>query len=197
MKSSPSVETQMLIARAQRGDRTAEDQLFARYLARVRQLVSLRMGRRSLDIAELDDAVQETLLDAFRGLERFEPRSEGAFVNWLATLAENNLRDQARRARTRKREHVRTGMAHDSSVLTVSVLAGNVPTPSQVAQARETEARLERALLELPERQRRAVELRCLCGMDFGEIAEQLALGSESSARSLFSRAMGALSTRI
>ncbi len=197
MSSTPPADTLALIQAAQSGDRNAEQELFARYLERVRQIVGLRMGKKAGEITDLDDIVQETLLDAFVSLERFEAKSEGAFLNWLATLAENNVRDQVRRSQALKRGGGQQQPAGGSSILRASGVAGLEATPSQVAVGNELQARIEEAMLALPERSRRVIELRSLCNMDFDEIAKELDLGAESSARSLYSRAMGELSSKL
>ncbi|MFO1078577.1 MAG: sigma factor [Planctomycetota bacterium] len=82
---------------ARDGDRGALEQLFGRYLPWVFDTVALRLGRRRRDCGALEDLVQESLLDAFRSIERFQERSEGSFRNWLARIVENNVRDGARR----------------------------------------------------------------------------------------------------
>ena len=82
-------------------------------------------------------------------------------------------------------------------MLTESVLGTDRRTPSQDAQAAETEERIESALLAMDEPKRRVLELRKLCGLSFEEIAEELGFSGASSARSLFTRAMSELSERL
>ena len=192
-------DTVRLVQASQGGDEAALERLFARYLPRVRQIVALRMGRKLCEIQDCDDLVQESLLVALRNLGSFEIRSEGSFRHWISRLVENRIRDAARRTGALKRGagKERTFAAYDSSVLSDSVLAGRDPTPSQVLQGRELEERLENALLQLDERHRRVIELRRLCELEYQEIAEELGLSGASSARSLFARAMNALSQRL
>lgn len=191
--------TAALVGRAQSGDGPATDELFERYLPVVRRVVALRMGVRLAELAESEDLVQEALLEAFRSLDGFVPRSQGSFRNWLATVAENRIRDVVRRAHAEKRGagRARTFSAADSGSLSSSIFAGNEPTPSEMARGSELEERLERALLALDERDRRVIELRRLTGMTYEEIAAELELGGASSARSLFARALGKLSDSL
>jgi RNA polymerase sigma factor (sigma-70 family) len=164
----------------------------------VRKIVALRMGCRETDLWEREDLVQETLLDAFRSLEGFEARGDGALCHWLARLVQNNLIDQARRGKAQRRdERRRVRRGERSTVLTDSVLGSDRATPSKLAQASETELQVEEALLALDERQRRAIELRKLCELSFEKIATELGLGTASSARSLYSRAMAELAKRL
>lgn len=196
--SRASLGTKALLTQAQKGDRLATDELFQRLVPRVRRIVALRMGCRESELWEREDLVQETLIDAFRDLERFEDRHEGAMCHWLATLVQNNLRDHHRRRKAVKRDADRVVRRRDrSAVLSDSVLGHDSTTPSRVAQAAELEELVETALLSLDERQRRVIELRKLCELSFEEIAEELELGTASSARSLFSRAMNALAERL
>lgn len=195
--ASPS--TRRLVVAAQGGDREAAEELFRRLLPRVRKSVALRMGCRERELCDREDIVQETMLDAVRALAGFEQRSEGALCHWLATLVQNNLTDHHRRRQAKKREAVRVHPAasRNSHVLSDSVFGVDRVTPGDHVEAAELERRLEEALLALGERERRVIELRKLCELSFDEIARELGLGTASSARSLFSRAMAELSKRL
>ena len=175
------------------------EELFARYLPRVRQMVALRMGRKLSAMEDSEDLVQEALMAAFKGLDRFEHRSVGSFRHWLTRLAENRIRDQARHATAEKRggKHVLVGDPYESGVLAQTVLRTAGETPSQAAQAHELEQQLEAALLQLGERDRRTIVMRRVAGMEFEEIATELDLAGASVARSLFARALQKLSERL
>lgn len=191
-------ETERLVRGAQAGEGDALEALFARYLPRVRQMVALRLGRRIAAMEECEDLVQEALLGAFRDLGSFEHRSVGSFRNWLAKIALNRVREDARRAGAAKRG---LGRVVEVDLAASAVLADTVlrrdPSPSEVARANELQERLESALLELSERECRVIELRRVGGLSFDEIALELGLGGASSARSLFARALQRLSERL
>ena len=190
--------THALLAQAKAGDRSATEELFERLLPRVRRIVALRMGCRESELWDREDLVQETLLDAFRNLEGFEDRSDGALCHWLATLVQNNLRGHQRWRKAVKRDARRVLRPKGrASVLTDSVLGHDSTTPSRIAQGAELEQQVETALLALDERHRRVIELRKLCELSFEEIAKELEFSSASSARSLFSRAMSELAERL
>jgi RNA polymerase sigma-70 factor (ECF subfamily) len=198
--SDPALEaTRELVAQAQAGDRSATDALFHRYYPVVLRVVALRMGEPLRDALDREDLVQEALLQAFQGLERFEPRSEGSFRSWLATIVVRRVQEawRARGARKRGEGRERPFADQGSSLLTASLLPGVAPTPSADAAARELEERIEAALLELPERERRAVELRRLCGVEYDEVAAELGLPSEGAARALVARALTRLAERL
>jgi hypothetical protein len=64
---------------AKSGDRKSLEDLFARYLPKVRRIVALRLGCTLRDFAAYEDMVQEGLLRAFEKLEQFQELSEGGF----------------------------------------------------------------------------------------------------------------------
>ncbi|MBI1850249.1 MAG: sigma-70 family RNA polymerase sigma factor [Planctomycetes bacterium] len=178
---------------AREGDRAALNDLLARYLPWVRQIVALTLGRPLAQCGDLDDIVQESLLEAFQTLERSDQRTEGSFRYWLARLAENNVRDHIRRTKAKKRGGGHAPLFADCgrSTLAESMLPGLQPTPSEVAIGRELEAKLEATLLRLDDRYREVIVLRKMCGMSFKEIADAMGFTKEVTARSIFFRAWG------
>lgn len=189
--------TSDLLLRAQRGDSSATDELLRRCQPRLRHIVALRVGYRLAEIgAEIDDIVQEALLDAFRGLNEFAPRSEGALLHWLSELAANRFRDYWRREHAVKRGGgaAKEFDVYGSNVLCSSILDGNATTPSERAMGTELERRVESCLLELPETDRQVIVMARLCGLNHAEICDALKLGAESSSRALLARALVKLS---
>jgi RNA polymerase sigma-70 factor (ECF subfamily) len=172
------------------------DVLFARYVPRVRRIVSLRIGKREDAIDGLDDAIQEGFLRAFGKLDSFEWKNDNdaSLRDWLARLVQNSLVDEVRRGKAVKRgggRELRFGDFRDSS-LTVSIFGADSPTPSAIARGAEVDALIEGALLELNPRHREIIVLRQLCGLDYDEIAARIGF-LEGAARTSFSRAMDAL----
>ena len=200
MSDPPHAQTLLELRAAQAGDREAADRLFTRYRDRLLQAVSLLLARRRRELlVDEEDIVQESLLDAFEALGSFEPRSDGAFLHWLTRIAENNLKDLLRRQHTRKRGGDRERPRADlsGSFLLSSVFPGREATPSKMAGARELIERLEDAVIDLPERERRAFVMRSLCHLSFEEIAAELDLAGAASARKLYSTVLMHLSVRL
>src|SRR6185436_18440399 len=96
-----------LLRRAQQGERPALERLLERYYERVRRIVRLRLGPSLRRRLESGDILQETFLAAVRNFARFELRDEGSFINWLAVLAENQIRDAADHHGAQKRAMLR------------------------------------------------------------------------------------------
>src|SRR6201984_626251 len=85
------------LARAQRGDPEAFDQLTAPY----RRELQVHCYRILGSLQDAEDLLQETLLAAWRGLEQFEERS--SIRTWLYRIATNRALD-ALRAKGRRPE---------------------------------------------------------------------------------------------
>jgi RNA polymerase sigma-70 factor (ECF subfamily) len=182
-------KTASLVRAAQGGDSDAMEALFARYLPRVRQMVRPRLRRSTPQYDDLDDIIQEALLKVFRGLEKFEHRSEEAFVKWTSRLVEHAIIDHMREARRRRDVRLDT--------LLEMILRGKSPRPSQIVRARELKERLEEALLQLPEHQREIIELRVDRELSYEEIAEIMGFEKDATARQAFSRALKRLKERL
>jgi RNA polymerase sigma-70 factor (ECF subfamily) len=184
--------TILLVTEAQRGDRSALERLFERYLPRVRQIVALRLGERLKRFLDAEDMVQEVLLDVFQGLKRFVHQTEGSFRNWLARCVECEIADAARGAQRKKRGGGRVLRFRDcdSDFLRSSIFATDELSPSRAAMGKEINEEIEAALLQLPKHHREVIVLRHLCGMSYAEVAQSLGLHEEATARKAVSRAL-------
>ncbi len=70
-----------LVLRSQRGDRAAFSLLFQKHHGRVYGMCARLLSRK----ADVDDAVQQTFMEAWRCLHRFEGKSR--FTTWLTRIA--------------------------------------------------------------------------------------------------------------
>ena len=185
-------KTVCLVQAAQEGDNQALEDLFARYLPRVRRIVALRMGRHLHAFAEVEDIVQQALLKAFTRLKTFEHRSEGSFRYWLARLVQDEIVACARRGGAKKRGggRVRRFRDYPSQALSESFFPAQGPSPSSVVHAREREQQIEAALLSMPQHHREVIILRQFCGLSYKEIVEAMGFRQEESARKAWYRAL-------
>ncbi len=186
-------KTILQVNAAKAGNVHAREELFARYLPRVQQIVALRLNRPLREcFHDIEDLAQESLLEAFLHLDKFEQTSEGSFRNWIATIVVNNVRDASRRNSAKKRGSGKikplgeAGSDREESTI-------NIPSPdaapSVILYANELEEARERAMLLLNQRHREAVILRHLCEMSYEEVAQVMKLNSVPAARALCHRA--------
>ena len=123
------------------------------------------------------DLVQQTLLKAHARREQFRGRTEAECAAYLCGILTHNLADVLRHYGAAGRDVAaeRTLSAGDgSSGEWDGWLAAPGSTPSQHAQRDEELLGLARALAQLPEEQRVAVELKHLQGYSVEEISREL-----------------------
>ncbi len=200
-----SSEQQNRLARAQRGDETA----FAELTDPYRRELQLHCYRILGSFQDAEDLLQETLLAAWRGLERFEGRS--SLRAWLYTIATNRclnaLRDGARRPQPAGIS-ARGGPGLSESFAEISWLepypdqliegvADLAPGPEARYEAKETVAlAFVSGLQHLAPQQRAVLVLRDVLGFHADEVAEMLG-SSTASVNSALQRARGALERRV
>jgi len=156
---------QKLVARVQKGDKSAFDLLVRKYQHKIVKLVS----RYVRDRAEVEDIAQETFIKAYRALRGF--RGESAFYTWLYRIAintaKNYLVSQGRRPLAVEPLADDEG-GPDGLVLNLR----EDSTPEHNVLAEEIARTVEQAIGALPEDLRTAITLREIEGLSYEEIAE-------------------------
>lgn len=168
-----------LLARVRDGDDRAIDQLFARYLPRLQRWAHGRLPQWARDGADTQDLVQNTLLQTFKQIERFEPRREGAFQAYLRQAVLNRIRDALRMS---ARRPLATGV--DES------FPSEAPSPLAAAIGTEAFERYEAALTRLRPIEREAIVARVEMECSYEEMATMLDLPSADAARKAAQRAL-------
>ena len=155
-----------LIRRARAGDQDAFAQLVMNHAERV--YGALR--RFGLDPDEADEVAQEVFVRAWRGLARFEERSQ--FSTWLYRIAFNEAqRRLSRRPASRAQPDPDRGADPILAVPEAPELG-----PDAQTLEREFERALEEALDELPADWRAAVVLRDVEGLSTHDAAETVGI---------------------
>jgi RNA polymerase sigma-70 factor (ECF subfamily) len=139
-------------------------------------LARLQLGRRGRDGIDPSDVVQQTLLRAHEARDQFRGRTDGEYAAWLRKILSNQLVDAARRRGLEERVDGLSLEASqaESSARIEAILADDAPGPLPRLTHEELLMRTASALAELPEDQRRAVELRHLAGLSVPEVAEAM-----------------------
>lgn len=177
-----------LLERAVRGDRSAVDELFARFLPRLRRWTRGRLPRWARDVVDTSDLVQDTLLHAFTRITAFEPKGEGALRAYLRQAVENRIRDELRRVARRPAVHN----------LDVDIqLPGGERSPLDHAIDEQTWSRYLSALKRLTPRERRLIVGRAELGYSFTQLAHIDARASPDAARMALKRALVRLASEM
>jgi RNA polymerase sigma-70 factor (TIGR02960 family) len=202
-----AVVTDRTLTRARAGDEEAFRQLTEPH----RRELQLHCYRIVGSVQDAEDLLQETLLAAWRGLDRFEGRA--SLRAWLYRIATNRclnaLRDAGRRPRnvppppeaspmppepTRQAEPIWLEPYPD---VLVEGVADRTPGPEARYEVREAIGlAFVAGLQHLPPRQRGAVVLRDVLGFKSAEVADMLG-SSEASVNSALQRARSALDARL
>lgn len=175
-----------LFKRAQDGDEDALNDLLARYLPRLRRWARGRLPSALRSIHSTEDVVQDAVMKALKHLDHIVIRSEGALLAYLRQAARNQIIDLHRR---RVRRPARGSWPEDCPSLEQSPLARAIGT--------EAEARYERALEKLSDRDRQVVILKVEFDLSFQEIATALGLPSVAAARMAVSRGIARLAQHM
>jgi RNA polymerase sigma factor (sigma-70 family) len=168
-----------LLERARAGDRAALELLVARYLPRLQRWASGRLPHWARDLAETQDLVQETLVQTFQRIEKFDYRGDGALQAYLRQAILNRIRDELRRA---KRRPLRTELDSQAE--------GNARSPLEEAIGQEAIERYEQALARLRPEDRELVVARIEMGHTYQEIADLLDKPTANAARMAAERAV-------
>ncbi len=172
---------QSLVEAIRRGDAGAFDTLYRSYFRRIYNFAVRRLG----DHAEAEDVTQEVFTAVFSCLDRFEGKSD--LLVWIYGITRNILNN-----RLRRRGGVRLISLEELPPEASPVDLG----PGPAAEARETLARVQEAIEELPPDQRRILELRHGRRLAIRKIAE-LMERSEDAVKSSLYRARRALAARL
>jgi len=155
-----------LVARLAGGDDGALGELYDRYGTAVYAL-----ARRILrDGAAAEEVTQEVFVRLWRAAARFDP-ARGKVSTWLLRIAHNLAINEIRRRRSRPA--AATGLDWEVAGHALADDDAGVD-PATVAGRRERAALVRGALAELPEAQRRAVELAFFGGLSQSEVAAAL-----------------------
>ena len=155
---------QLLVERAQRGEKHAFELLVAKYQRKLVRLLS-RLVR---DSSEVEDVAQEAFIKAYRALPSF--RGDSAFYTWLYRIgintAKNHLVAQGRRAPTST-----SFDSEDAESFEDGELLRDLNTPESALASRQIIETVNRTLDDLPEELRTAIVLREIDGLSYDEIA--------------------------
>ncbi len=155
---------QVLVERAQQGDKKAFGLLVEKYHRKLGRL----LGRMIRDQAEVEDVVQESFIKAYRALHNF--RGDSAFYTWLYRIgintAKNYLVSMGRRPQVMQEVEI-----EDVENFEDGGEMRTVDTPETTMMTKQIAQTVNDTVASLPEELRTAITLREIEGLSYEEIA--------------------------
>ena len=182
-----------LIARIRKDDAAALEELVSRYEDRVYNLAYRMLGNKE----DAEDVLQDTFLNAVRGLDSFKGKS--SFSTWLYRVAANAALTKIRKRS--RREKSESEFLDDVYSVRQAAHSGVVLTdwstnPATSLLDEEARKELQKAIGELPEIYKAVFVLRDVQGLPAAEVAEVLGL-SVAAVKSRLHRARLYLRNRL
>ena len=157
---------QLLVERAQRGDRGAFDLLVLKYQQKILKLV-MRFVR---DPADALDVSQEAFIKAYRALPAF--RGDSAFYTWLYRIAINAAKNHLAAFQRKPREQELD--SQDPDYYASDARLRDEESPEGLVMQEQLRQTIARAMESLPDELRTAIMLREIEGLSYEEIAQAM-----------------------
>lgn len=180
----PDARLMLLVAR---GDHSAFRTLVDKYQAPITNV----LYRVVLDQAEAEDLAQDVFVKIYQASGRYRP--DAKFSTWLYRVA-TNVALNALKSRRRRPTSSLDALEERGGANQVPAPAVN--RPDRELEREETVRAVDRALRQLPERQRMAVVLQRFEGLSYEEIGEALFVSAEA-VDSMLRRAKAALRSAL
>ncbi len=148
------------------GDERALSELYDRHGAAVYALARAIVGER----ADTEEVVADAFGQAWRTAAAFDP-ARGSVIAWLATITRTRALDLVRARGRRARVLARAAQESDAGF--AAPLAAR-DAPDRDVERQEARRLVARSLGDLPEPQRRVIELAYFGGLTHSEIAAEL-----------------------
>jgi RNA polymerase sigma-70 factor (ECF subfamily) len=160
------------VVQAQRGNLEAFEELVRRHSQLIYRALSAILG----NPADAQDAMQDTLLSAFKHIGGFQGRSK--FSTWLVSIARNSALQRLRRGKNM--ESLDGGAYDEETDFRPRQVRAWQDNPEQFYSKSEMRQLVERGILALPANYRTVVMLRDIQQLSTDEVAQQLGLSVSS-----------------
>ncbi|HSW45588.1 MAG TPA: RNA polymerase sigma factor [Phycisphaerae bacterium] len=157
-----------LVARAQRADPAAFDELVDAYSPRLYGYFYRLTGVRH----DAEDLLQEVFVRLVRTIGDY--KHDGRFDAWLFRMATNLVRDRVRRVRASRGAGLAAATGGDGSSAWLQRPDPTASDPSEAVHRAEQVDRLQRAIARLSEAEREVILLRHFSQLSFRQIADAM-----------------------
>ncbi len=169
-----------VVARLKRQDADALAEFLQSHRPQLMAFIERQLGTALRRKVEPDDIFQETSAEAVRALPTTDLGDRDPF-SWLCQIAERRIIDLHRRFfDAQKRDAGRevplgsSGGTDSQPAGLINMLVASMTTPSQAFSRNVREAKLNEALLKLPDEQREALRMRYVENLPSKQIADKL-----------------------
>lgn len=170
--------------RAREGDRSAWEDLLARYGGTLARFAHGRLPAHARGMTDTCDIVQDAVIRVVGRLDGFEFRHRGALLAYMRQAVRNRIIDLARKA---ARQPVAVSLADEH--------VDQGQSPLEQAIGFENAERYRGALARLGTRDRDTIVLRLEQRLSYDEVAAQLEMPSANAARTASMRALRRLAS--
>jgi DNA-directed RNA polymerase specialized sigma24 family protein len=190
-----------LVWQGQAGNAGAVNELFTRYIPRLRRILFIKISSAQRAAVDPEDVLQETLIVASRRLNELELRTPSSILQWLSKIADYEIKNRLEYLTAQKRDprrELRMRSDSDSEDQIGVVVPSEDPTPSQSFARSEMEDLLDLHLKQLePADYREVILLRDYYEADWEKIRSILDRPSIEAVQDLYKRAEKKLRERI
>jgi RNA polymerase sigma-70 factor (ECF subfamily) len=178
-----------LLGSFRNGDALAFDRLLRPHMTSL-----LALATRLAGTSWAEDLLQESLLRAYKGLHQF--RGDSRLRTWLFRIVIRLASEPHRWRRDHRQLDDGGNVARGVGTEPIEEVPDRLPSPEVAARERELRERLDEALERLSTKQRTALHLRAVEGLDYRAIADCMESTAEA-ARRLVLMARRALMVRL
>ena len=163
-------ETQILLNKHREGDLESLDHLYSKYYTRLGAIVRARIGTSLKSNTSEEDILQSAIMESLKSIDKFEYRTEGAFMHWMGKIITNKINDKASFFKAKKRDASKTV----GEVDVINEPIAQTLTPSAVMSKNEDIENLYQLLDSLPEDQKELIIMNKIEEMSYSEIALEI-----------------------
>lgn len=190
-----------LVWQGQKGNAGAVNELFTRYIPRLRRILCIKITAAQRTAVDPEDVLQETLIVATRRLNELEVRTPASILQWLSKIADYEIKNRLEYLHAEKRDPAREQRVRtdcESEDLTGVIVQSGDPTPSQSFARSEMEDLIDLHVKQLePADYREVILLRDYYEADWERIRTILGRPSVEAVQDLYHRAQKRLRERI
>jgi RNA polymerase sigma factor (sigma-70 family) len=190
-----------LVWQGQKGNAGAVNELFTRYIPRLRRILCIKITAAQRPRVDPEDVLQETLIVATRRLNELEVRTPSSILQWLSKIADYEIKNRLEYLHAEKRDPSREQRVRsdsESEDLTGVIVPSADPTPSQTFARSEMEDLIDLHVKQLePPDYREVILLRDYYEADWEKIRSMLGRPSIEAVQDLYHRAQKRLRERV